>query len=197
MPYCDISDLVAKVDIDKLINLGKVTFPDNLKEQEYDDLFAGLNTGDKAFVDSIYVLINEKYALSTLSIEEKKKFLIIYSQIENLNTIENAIAGSGQLIDGYLSARYPVPLNPVPDNIKIFSVNITIAELLIDAGVNNDSEADKAIIKRKDEALKFLEKVAAGTFNLPVKTDTGESVKPADDFIAYKSKPKLDMRGFI
>lgn len=196
MSYCTIDDLIAKTGIDKLMNLGKVTFPDNLSQVQYNDLFAGLAM-DKVFVDSVYNFIEDKYTLTPLSIEEKKKLLIIYSSIEDINTIENAIIGAGQLIDGYLSSRYTVPLEPVPDNIKIFAVNIALAELLIDAGINNDSDADKAIVKRKEEALKFLEKVAAGTFNLPIPANPGEATKPVDNFIAYKSKPKLDLKGFI
>ncbi|MBN2546562.1 MAG: DUF1320 domain-containing protein [Spirochaetes bacterium] len=196
MPYCSIDDLISKVDIDKLLNIGNIAFPDNLTADDYNELFGGLSIEDKALIDSSYTLNEDVYILNRLSTEQKKQFLKIYLTLETVDTIENAIISSGQLIDGYLTGRYQVPLSSVPDNIKIFAVNISIAELLIDKGVIQDSEADKAIIKRKDEAIKFLEKVASGTFSLPIKND--DNVAPVkDDFISYETKPKLDMNGFL
>lgn len=192
--YCDVNDLLSKIDVEHLMNISRVSFPAYLNSAVYETLFSSLTNEERAFVDTLYSVEDNHYVLKEMSLEDKEKFLLIYLKVMDNNNIEKAIKSASSLIDGYLVGRYTVPLKNVPDNIKIFCANIAIAELLIDKGVT-ESEADKAIIRRKEDAIRFLENVAKGNFNLPIKEN--DIAYPKTDFIKVDTKAKLSLEGYF
>lgn len=197
MPYCTIDDLISKTGVDKLKNLTKTIYPDKINQNDYNNIYSSLSAEDKAFVDSLYLYdgVIDLYSLKQINENDEKKFFKILIVLENIDKIENVINNTSKLIDGYLVGRYSVPITPTPENITGYAVNITVAELLIDIGVN-DNEADRSILKRKDEAIKFLENVAKGIFNLPIKPIGDDQAIPVNDNILIATKNKLDMTGY-
>lgn len=76
--------------------------------------------------------------------------------------IEAGIADACGEIDGYLSKRYPVPLEPVPKVINKFAKDIAIYNLYSRIGIDEQGE-EKNFLNRYHAAVKFLTLVAAGT----------------------------------
>jgi len=91
--------------------------------------------------------------------------------------VARAIADADATIDAYCQGRYTVPLSPVPEKVRQISVDIAIYNLYsrrADLGMP-DVRTD-----RNKEAVRFLEKVAAGTIALgastPAPANTGDTV---------------------
>lgn len=85
--------------------------------------------------------------------------------------IEELVAETGGLVDGYLGGRYEVPLSPVP---KILS---TWARAIVRYKLHSNREGDERsdpVVRDYRDALKFLQLVADGKFSLGVED-------PADD----------------
>ena len=86
--------------------------------------------------------------------------------------IEAAIGRADVEIDGYLTGRYSVPLNPVPPKIKTISIDLAIVELF---KRRTDFILDtKSIKERKKEAINDLLLIQKGVISL---TGTGEPNK--------------------
>jgi phage gp36-like protein len=87
-----------------------------------------------------------------------------------------AIADADATIDSYCQGRYTVPLAPVPPRIAQIGVDIAVYNLYS----RSDLEMPEVRKDRNKEAIRFLEKVAAGGINLGVSTpspaDTGNAV---------------------
>lgn len=75
------------------------------------------------------------------------------------STVDQAIADADSTIDAYCQGRYPLPLEPVPSIIRRLSVDLAIYNLHSRRAVD---EVPKVRESRKADALRFLEKVAAG-----------------------------------
>jgi phage gp36-like protein len=73
-----------------------------------------------------------------------------------------AIADADATVDAYCQGRYTTPLSPVPPKITQISVDIALYNLY------SQSDLDMPEVRkdRHAEAIRFLEKVAAGTINL-------------------------------
>ena len=83
-----------------------------------------------------------------------------------------AIADAGSIIDGWIGAKYAVPLEYPPDNIKIFVCDIARYLLW-------KSKASEEVRRRYDDAMSYLKGVSKGTNVLLVKNPTTQEVKPA------------------
>jgi len=75
----------------------------------------------------------------------------------NEDTVKRAIADADAEIDAYCGVRYDVPLSPVPAMIRKVSVDIAIFNLTSRRERVSDDRK-----KRYDNAIKFLQSVAAG-----------------------------------
>jgi phage gp36-like protein len=100
--------------------------------------------------------------------------LIRLTDDENLGAVDTArvdkaIADADAEINGYCGSRYRVPLDPVPDLLRKFSVDIAIYNLIgrRDVVVPDDRRA------RYKDAISFLRHVAAGTAQLGVADPDG------------------------
>ncbi len=106
----------------------------------------------------------------------KRYSLTEVSQLERYlaggESVESAIADAGSIIDGWIGAKYAVPLEYPPDNIKIFVCDIARYLLW-------KSKASEEVRRRYDDAMSYLKGVSKGTNVLLVKNPTTQEVKPA------------------
>lgn len=106
----------------------------------------------------------------------KRYSLTEVSQLERYLTggesVDAAIADAGSIIDGWIGAKYAVPLQYPPDNIKIFVCDIARYLLW-------KSKASEEVRRRYDDAMSYLKGVSKGTNVLLVKNPTTQEVKPA------------------
>lgn len=106
----------------------------------------------------------------------KRYSLTEISQLERYlmgdESVEAAIADAGSIIDGWIGAKYAIPLEYPPDNIKIFVCDIARYLLW-------KSKASEEVRRRYEDAMSYLKGVSKGTNVLLVKNPTTEEVKPA------------------
>ena len=106
----------------------------------------------------------------------KRYSLTEVSQLERYLTggesVDAAIVDAGSIIDGWIGAKYAVPLEYPPDNIKIFVCDIARYLLW-------KSKASEEVRRRYDDAMSYLKGVSKGTNVLLVKNPTTQEVKPA------------------
>ena len=106
----------------------------------------------------------------------KRYSLTEVSQLERYLTggesVAAAIADAGSIIDGWIGAKYAVPLEYPPENIKIFVCDIARYLLW-------KSKASEEVRRRYDDAMSYLKGVSKGTNVLLVKNPTTQEVKPA------------------
>lgn len=115
-------------------------------------------------------------------------------------TPEMAIKDACAEIDGFLASRYITPIEKVPDNIKKYAVDIAIYNLLSQVGLNPTSEnkADEQIIKRYENAINYLNKVAEGKIDLPLPPlDDGSPAGFSGGNIKTVTHKKLDLSWFV
>lgn len=75
--------------------------------------------------------------------------------------VSKAIADADALIDSYASAKYAVPLSPVPSTIE--RIACTLARYFL-----HDQAASDRVRKDYDDAIAFLKGVASGAVTLGV-----------------------------
>ena len=106
----------------------------------------------------------------------KRYSLAEVSQLERYlsggESVNAAIEYAGSIIDGWIGAKYAVPLEYPPDNIKIFVCDIARYLLW-------KSKASEEVRRRYDDAMSYLKGVSKGTNVLLVKNPTTQEVKPA------------------
>lgn len=78
---------------------------------------------------------------------------------ETLARIEALLADAAQFIDGYLRARYSLPLDPVPTSLKRVAGDVARYYL-------HEDRATDEIQRRYKDAVKLLESIAAGEVTL-------------------------------
>lgn len=106
----------------------------------------------------------------------KRYSLTEVSQLERYlmgdESVEAAIADAGSIIDGWIGAKYAIPLEYPPENIKIFVCDIARYLLW-------KSKASEEVRRRYEDAMSYLKGVSKGTNVLLVKNPATEEVKPA------------------
>ena len=106
--------------------------------------------------------------------------------------VDAAIADADAEIDGYVAARYSVPLSPVPPIIKKYSKTIAMYNLHSRRASRLGGIAD-AVKADYENAIDFLKNVAKGLVKLgvdppPVAPQTGGS--------KFEANPDVDNRDF-
>ena len=89
----------------------------------------------------------------------------------NSAVVTRAIMDADAAIDAYCQGHYNVPLDPVPEMIRKLSVDISIYNLY---SRRADSVPENRLERYKN-AIRFLEKVAAGQITLGASTPAPES----------------------
>jgi len=94
--------------------------------------------------------------------------------------VDEAISSADGEIDGYLSTRYTVPLDPVPALINKFSADIAIYNLYSRvAETIPDTRSD-----RYKNAIRTLEKISEGKIRLGGETEPPAKTQPTASFSA-------------
>jgi phage gp36-like protein len=89
--------------------------------------------------------------------------------------VEAAIAGAGELIDGYLRGRYVLPLSPVPLLLNTLAVDITRYRLY---GLRIRITPAEMVVQSYKDAIKLLEQIQVGKVSLGTEA-IGGGVAPA------------------
>jgi phage gp36-like protein len=105
--------------------------------------------------------------------------------------ITEAIAQADAEIDGYLGARYPVPVSPVPDLLRTLSVAIATWKLYSRRSLLNDMRRTGYV-----DAIDTLKRLAAGTMVLPA-SGGGEVATDGSDLpaVSESTEDRLFTRG--
>ena len=105
--------------------------------------------------------------------------------------VSNALSDATATIDGYLQARYPLPLVNVPDVLKRLCSDVARYYLY-------DENASDQVTKRHDDALKMLTQISNGvvTLGLP-DADVPESSNTAAMQSSGSIWKREDSKGFI
>lgn len=90
-------------------------------------------------------------------------------------TITEAIAEADAEIDGYLGARYTIPVSPVPPLLRQLSVAVSAWRLYSRRSLSNDRRRQDY-----DDAVAKLKALATGTMVLPA-TTSGEVATDGSD----------------
>jgi len=113
--------------------------------------------------------------------------------VVNTSVTDKAIAGADALIDSHIGTRYTVPVSPVPDIIVDLASDIAIYKIY-----SRRSGAPDEIRQKYDDAVKYLEKVAAGKIIIPDATSAPTS--SSNDAVIITSSDKIfsrdKMKGF-
>lgn len=75
--------------------------------------------------------------------------------------VTRALEDTDAMIDGYLAARYALPVVSTPPALRDLAIVIAIYKLHIHT-------ADEKITKDYNDAIKTLEKIASGAIRLPI-----------------------------
>lgn len=106
---------------------------------------------------------------------------------------DKAIAGADSLIDSHIATRYSVPVSPVPDIINGLAMDIAIYKIS-----SRRSQAPDGIRQTYEDAMKYLEKVAAGKIVIPDASTAPSS--ESDDAVTITSSDRQfsrdSMEGF-
>jgi phage gp36-like protein len=91
----------------------------------------------------------------------------------------NAFLGlASSKANGYIRARYALPLVTWGDDLKLAVCQIAALLLLTQRGFDPSNPADLAISKASDDAIRYLEQVAKGVVSINVET-TSPAARPA------------------
>jgi len=99
-------------------------------------------------------------------------------------------------VDGYLlSGSYSVPLNPVPNNIQNYTIDIAIYNLAVMSGFRSDA-ADNELKIKYEKALEFLRGVATGKYRIPLAIDSGEEAATPRAGFQVRGGGKIDLGAY-
>lgn len=83
-----------------------------------------------------------------------------------------ALEAASDLADSYLRSRFTLPLTVWQDDLRRAVCSIAAYDLLSSRGYNPDAGADTNVRQRYEDAIRWLERVAAGQVT-PDVTDSG------------------------
>ena len=115
----------------------------------------------------------------------------------DLRRADQAIETAQGEVDGYLlSGGYTVPLNPVPENVRNYTVDMAVWNLAVTSGFRDDA-ADEALKVKYEKALDFLKGVATGKYRVPVAAAGGEDeAAPPTAGIRVKGRKAVNLDGY-
>lgn len=112
----------------------------------------------------------------------------IASTTAALAVIQRSIDDAVSVIDGYLAARYQVPLSPAPASVSRYASDIARYYLYDDA-------ATETVQKRHDDAIAFFRAVAAGKASLGPDAETPAPAASGGGSVQMVSSPSVFGRG--
>lgn len=102
--------------------------------------------------------------------------------------LQRAIDDACSVIDGYLAARYKVPLVPAPASVARYASDVARYYLY-------DAAATETIQKRHDDAIAFFRAVAAGKASLGTDAETAAPVASGGGSVQLVSSAGVFGRG--
>ena len=112
--------------------------------------------------------------------------------------VEQAIETAQGEVDGYLiSGGYAVPLDPPPENIKNYTIDIAVYNMAVVSGFRADS-ADNELKTKYEKALDFLKGVATGKYRIPISVGNSDEDSRAVPRMGFKVRGgrKMNMDGY-
>lgn len=103
--------------------------------------------------------------------------------------VDKAIADAGELIDGYLRARYSLPLTPVPGLINTLACDIAVYRLYARRVKLTPPEG---VTERYKNALKLLDQIQKGSIALG--TEAGVTAETSGDSISVTAGDRIFTR---
>jgi phage gp36-like protein len=88
------------------------------------------------------------------------------------STIENALEAASRLADSYLRARYVLPLTAWDEALTRAVAAIAAYDLMAVRGYDPARGADEVLRLRYEDAIRWLERVAAGAVSPEVRDST-------------------------
>lgn len=107
----------------------------------------------------------------------------------NTAVAERALTDATSEIDGYLAARYTLPVTDTPRLLSLLCTDIARYRLEME----HSSEETR---KRYEDAVRKLEKIAKGEINLPLTTPPPASAEPVVTTGGKRTFNDDSMRGF-
>lgn len=106
-------------------------------------------------------------------------------------SFEDALEQASGEIDSYLRARYSLPLDPAPPQLKRYAVDIAVYQCSADPAMATDEKR-----RRYEDAIKWLEKVSMGKLSLGVEEPSPDSATPQ---LSYSDRrfTRDSMRGLL
>lgn len=112
------------------------------------------------------------------------------------NVVDRAIVYASELIDGYISGRYTLPLVPMPGILPQLATDI--ARFWLHQRRINTADFPKPVQAAYDNALKLLAQIRDGKIHLgirEVEEPTGE-LQPERGAYRVRAGSKLDTEGY-
>lgn len=112
------------------------------------------------------------------------------SQAEGVNeaVVNRAILDACGEMDGYIAARYTLPLASTTDQLRTLAMDLALYRL---ASLGRLGEVAEDHKNRKDDALRFLRDMAKGLASLGL----DQSVEPTTQVLFFSSAPRQFGRG--
>lgn len=117
------------------------------------------------------------------------------NEVSQDNATNTALESAAAEIDGYLSARYSLPLSTSPQVLK--RPNIDIAAYVL---ANTASRASEELRDRYEDAIAFLKRLANGTAGLgkdEPKIDGGGDGAASSSGAHFSANPRKHRRGLM
>ncbi|WP_051967848.1 gp436 family protein [Brevibacillus thermoruber] len=113
----------------------------------------------------------------------------------NWEIVTKMIQEASAEVDAFLAMRYTLPLSPTPPILSKLTLDITLYNLFSRRGID-ESSADSVIVTRYNNAIRMLEKIAAGTMEItPPTGDAGGGIpSPSQSSMSYQTSPRIFSR---
>ncbi|HBG06323.1 MAG: hypothetical protein A2075_12195 [Geobacteraceae bacterium GWC2_58_44] len=89
----------------------------------------------------------------------------------NEEAVNGAISDAGEMIDGFLRGRYPLPLNPVPGLIRTIALDLATYGIY---GLKPEFELPKLVGDRYQTSTKLLMRIQDGKMDLYEKDEPAQ-----------------------
>lgn len=107
--------------------------------------------------------------------------------VVNEDVLARAISDSDAEINYYLAGLFDIPLFPVPDIVRSFSVNITVYKLSITS--SGGAKEDQKM--RYEQIIKKLQDISAGRIRLIAIDQSGSLTSATSSNVRYYSRTRI------
>lgn len=109
---------------------------------------------------------------------------------------QKALDAANALADGYLAAKFKLPLTSWGEDLREAVVAIARFKLLVSRGFNPEGHAAEAIVDAKNDAIRWFEGISKGVVN-PVVTDSGQPGQTGGPYVEQGASDPVNAGGFV